>query len=189
MLANKSKGPQKIARMSDEAVKAKTGKIWAEWFKILDAAGAKKLDHKGIVAILSQQHGLRSWWQQMVTVGYEQERGLREVHQKAEGWSVSASKTVTAPVMTLYDAWLDQKTRDRWLPRAAFQIRKATPGKSVRITWTDKKTSVEVNFYPKANNKSQVAVQHDKLADAKALVQMKSYWSKALGQLKSVIEA
>ena len=28
-------------RMSDEAVKAKTGKVWKEWFAILDLAGAK----------------------------------------------------------------------------------------------------------------------------------------------------
>jgi hypothetical protein len=28
--------------MSDDAVKAKTGKVWSEWFRILDAAGAKR---------------------------------------------------------------------------------------------------------------------------------------------------
>ncbi len=32
-------------RMSDAAVQAKTGKNWRQWFEILDAAGARKMDH------------------------------------------------------------------------------------------------------------------------------------------------
>ena len=39
MKNEKTKGP----RMSDEAVKAKTGKSWKEWFALLDKAGAKKM--------------------------------------------------------------------------------------------------------------------------------------------------
>ncbi len=34
------------ARMSDAAVKAKTGKDWQQWFAILDRAGAMKMSHK-----------------------------------------------------------------------------------------------------------------------------------------------
>ncbi len=184
-----SGGTKKVARMSDEAVKAKTGKTWAEWFKILDAAGAKKLDHKGIVAILSEQHGVGPWWRQMVTVGYEQERGLRELHQNARGFSASVSKTMAVPVMNLFNAWNDKKARERWLPKSDFEIRKATPGKSMRITWVDKKTKVEVNFYPKGKDKTQVAVQHDKLADAKAVARMKSFWGKALASLQETLGA
>lgn len=37
------KAKQGVApRTSDEAVKAKTGRMWAEWFKMLDAAGEAK---------------------------------------------------------------------------------------------------------------------------------------------------
>ena len=59
-----TKGP----RMSDEAVKAKTGKTWKEWFAILDKAGATKLTHQEIVKLLNTNHGVGPWWQQMVTV-------------------------------------------------------------------------------------------------------------------------
>jgi hypothetical protein len=38
---------QAAPRMSDEAVKAKTGKTWKEWFAILDKAGASELSHQG----------------------------------------------------------------------------------------------------------------------------------------------
>ncbi len=185
----KSGGTKKVARMSDEAVRSKTGKTWAEWFKILDAAGAKKLDHKSIVAILSEQHGIGSWWRQMVTVGYEREHGLRQVHQNARGFSASASKTMAAPVMKLFNAWNDKKVRQRWLPKSDFEIRKATPGKSMRITWVDKNTNVDVGFFPKGKDKSQVAVQHDKLADSKAVARMKLFWGKALERLQKTLGA
>ena len=72
--------------ISDDAVKAKTGKIWREWFSLLDKAGARTLDHKGIVAILSEQYSVGPWWQQMVTVEYERARGLREKHETAAGF-------------------------------------------------------------------------------------------------------
>ena len=69
-------------RMSDEAVKAKTGKNWKEWFAILDRSGANKMGHQEIVKCLNTKHDIGPWWQQMVTVTYEQARGLREKHQK-----------------------------------------------------------------------------------------------------------
>jgi len=80
--------------MSDAAVKAKTGKDWAAWFKLLDAAGARSLEHRAIVTLLSKTHGVPGWWRQMVAVEYERARGLRQVHQKSDGFSVSASKTL-----------------------------------------------------------------------------------------------
>lgn len=48
-----AKGP----RMSDEAVKAKTGKTWKEWFTILDKAGATKMTHQEIVKLLNTNQG------------------------------------------------------------------------------------------------------------------------------------
>ncbi len=91
----------------------------------------------------------------MVTVTYEQQRGLREVHQKSDGYAASVSKTIDAPVSDLYEAWNDAKQRARWL-KSKITIRKATPNKSMRITWPKDVTSVEVNFYPKSGNKSRL---------------------------------
>src|SRR5712691_3473985 len=170
-------------RMSDAAVKAKTGKTWAEWFKILDKAGGTKMGHQEIVAVLSQQHDVGPWWQQMVTVTYEQARGLRAKYETPAGYQISVSRTVAASISKVYKAWRDEKTRKLWLP-ASIIIRKATTNKSMRITWTDGKTIVEGGFYAKGIGKSQVAVQHNKLPDAKAAARMKTYWVTALDRLK-----
>jgi hypothetical protein len=72
------KKPKEAKRMSDDAVKERTGKVWAEWFKILDKVDAKKWLHQEIAAYLYEKHKVSEWWSQMVSVGYEHERGLRE---------------------------------------------------------------------------------------------------------------
>ena len=102
------KKPKVAQRLSDDAVKERTGKIWADWFKILDKAGAKKWPHKEIAAYLLEKHKVGGWWSQMVAVGYEHERGLREKFQKCDGeFSASSSRTLAVPVAKLYTAWTD----------------------------------------------------------------------------------
>jgi hypothetical protein len=177
------------ARMSDEAVQATTGKTWQEWFKILDAAGAKKMSHKAIVAFLNQKYDVSTWWKQMVTVTYEQARGMREKHEKPGGDEVSASKTIAVPVATLFKAWQHERLRARWLPEQGISIRKATPGKSMRITWVNGASSVSVNFYKKGKDKTQVTVQHDKLANASEAKRMKAYWQEKVAKLQELLES
>jgi hypothetical protein len=102
-------------RRSDEAVKAKTGKVWAEWLPILDKAGAKKLSHQEIWAYLKEKEQVVPWWSQMVAVEYERERGLRDRHQRCTGeYSASASRTMAAPMGAIYRVWTDDKVRRRW---------------------------------------------------------------------------
>ncbi len=172
--------------MSDHAVKAKTGKVWSEWFSLLDKTGAKKMTHQQIVAVLGGKYGIGSWWRQMVTVAYERARGLREKYQTAHGYQVGRSKTLALPLAKLYQAWHDKKLRSKWLNDPDFIVRKATTGKSIRITWVDGVTHVEVNFYAKGNGKSQVALQHTKLPDARSVARMKAYWGKALDRLATI---
>ncbi len=176
-------------RIGDDALAARTGKRWREWFKILDEAGAKKMDHKAIVAVLSKRYGPeRGWWWQMITVGYEQERGRRRAHEKPEGFEVSSSKTIAASLASLYRAWTDAKLRKRWLAGAAFSISKATPKKSVHIVWGRGPGRVEVMFYPRGAEKNQVTVQHGRLPTSAAAQRMQSYWKQRLEQLRGVLE-
>lgn len=174
--------------IGDAAVRAKTGKGWDEWFAVLDAAGGREMDHRQMVAYLSGQHGVPGWWCQMVTVAYEQERGKRARHQAADGYQVSGNKTVAAPVAALYGAWEDPQIRRRWLPDPDFTIRKATPCKSMRITWVDGRTNVDVNFYARGGAKSQVSLQHSKLANADEVERVRAYWREALDRLKAGLE-
>ena len=180
--------PAKGPRMSDEAVKAKTGKNWKEWFAILDKAGATTLTHQEIVKLLNTNHGVGPWWQQMVTVTYEQQRGLRAPHEKPEGYQITVSRTVAVPLAKLYKAFATAKKRAQWLAEEGLVVRTATANKSMRVTWKDGKTSLEIGFYARSVDKSQVAVQHSKLADAKSAAKMKTYWGQALDRLRALLE-
>lgn len=175
-------------RMSDAAVQAKTGKTWKQWFAILDKAGAKKMTHQEIVKYLHTKQGVGPWWQQMVTVTYEEARGLRERHQKPAGFQISVSRTVNVPIGKLYRAFANDKARNAWLAEDGLAVRTATANKSMRVTWNDVKTSLEISFVAKGEDKSQVVVQHGKLPNAKASTTMKTYWGKALDRLRASLE-
>jgi hypothetical protein len=185
----KKSANQKTAGVSNNAVLKSTGKTWDQWFKLLDKAKAATMNHKQIAARLNERHGeIGSWWVQMVTVAYEQARGLRQKHQKPGGFEISGSKTINVPVSRLYSAWKDARTRRRWLPDHDITIRKANENKSMRITWSDGATSVSLNFYPKGDEKSQVSLQHGKLKNAAEAEAKKAFWKKRLEVLKKTLE-
>ena len=175
--------------ISDDAVQAKTGRVWVEWFTLLDTEGASDLTHREIAIWLRERHGLSSWWSQMVTVAYEQARGRRELHQTARGYQVGVSKTVPVPVDTLFTAWDDEASRQRWLGDETVTIRRATRPKSMRITWSDGQTNVDVSFWDKGPAKSTVQVQHSKLADRKDVEAKRTFWRAALARLADEIES
>jgi uncharacterized protein YndB with AHSA1/START domain len=178
----------RLAGVGSEAVLKATGRAWDEWLKLLDRAGAKALPHKDIALMLSRKFLVPDWWSQMVTVGYEQARGLRAVNQKSDGFAATASRTVATPLGKLYNAWNDPQIRARWLLDAPVVVRKCTDGKSIRMTWTAGNSSVDVGFYPKGDEKSMVAVQHGKLTKATDMKRQKAFWSEALDRLKALLE-
>ena len=188
-MATGTKAATKRARMSDEAVKAKTGKAWKEWFAILDRAGAAKMTHQEIATHLHTKHAVPPWWTQMVTVTYEQERGLRDKHQRPDGFQISVSRTVNAPLTKLYKSVADDKNRGTWLKEKGLVVRKATPNKTMRVTWSDGKQNLEFYFYRRDEKKSQIVAQHSKIPDAKTAAKLKTYWSEALDRLRQSLEA
>lgn len=169
-------------------MRAKTGKGWAEWFALLDKAEAAKWSHKDI-AIHLHQCDCPDWWAQMVTVGYEQARGLRVKHQTADGFSASASKTIDASLAALFAAGTDARRRKSWLPEAsAFEVKRVTDGKSMRLLRAGDSSSIEVRFYAKADAKSQITIEQNKLASAEDVARVKAFWAAVLGKLKELLE-
>jgi hypothetical protein len=175
------------AGMSDTSVQAKTGKTWAEWVAVLDAAGAATMVHRDIAEYLHDREGVADWWSQMVTVGYERIRGLREAGQRRDGaYEVNKSKTFSVPVATLYRAFADARVRARWLPRVALTVRTATQAKSMRITWPDG-SNLQLYFLTKDTGRSAVAVQHGKLASRDDADRMRAFWTDRLQALDAVL--
>lgn len=175
-----------VAGMSDASVSKRTGRTWAQWVAVLDRAGAAEKPHREIAEYLSSL-GTPGWWSQMVTVGYERIRGLRDRGQRrGGGYEASKSRTFNVPVSTLFNAFASARQRRRWLP-VKIAVHSATPQKRMRMTWEDD-TVVVLEFMSKGTTKSAVAVGHQKLPDKSAAEAMKRAWSEhfdRLGQLLS----
>lgn len=178
----------RIAGVGNEAVLKATGRAWEEWLKVLDRAGAKSMEHKEIALMLSRKFSVPDWWSQMVSVGYEQARGLRKPGQKADGFSATATRTVGIPVKGLFSAWSEPRSRMRWLPDAPLEVRRSTDCKSMRMTWTTGGTNVDVHFAAKGPERSTVAVEHARLPNPAAAKRQKAYWGSALDRLKAILE-
>ena len=175
----------KSAGMSDASVRKATGRDWSEWVRVLDAAGAAQKPHREIARHLASL-GLPSWWSQMVTVGYERIRGLRERGQRRGGaYRASKSRTFPVGVERLFHAFASAAMRRRWLP-VKLSVRAQTPHKRMRVVWQDG-TVVLAGFVSKGAAKSSVAVEHQGLSGRSAMDAMKKTWSEALDRLAELL--
>ena len=181
-----TKGP--ALTVSDEVIRRRTGRGWEEWFEILDDSGAIAKPHREIARWLQSEHGIDGWSAQSVTVSYERARGRRAVGEHADGFAITASKTVAVPVERLFDAFLDASLRERWLPEGKLRERTATRPKSARFDWDDDETRVIVGFEAKGDAKSVVDLEHARLPDAAEAEQMKAFWRDRVATLKEVLE-
>lgn len=170
----------------DDAVRAKTGRDWSGWCAVLDGEGAAAMSHPEIVAIVRDKYDGGSWWSQMVTVGYERLRGLRQERQGRDGnYAASASKTIPAGAAIAHEFFTDAAKRGRWLD-VDVAIRTQRKPASVRMTWPDN-SIVAVWITEKGADKCSVAIDHGKLTDTESVEASKSYWRDALSRLADAV--
>ncbi|MGZ8797442.1 MAG: SRPBCC family protein [Thermoanaerobaculia bacterium] len=173
------------AGMSDASVKKQTGRDWPEWVRVLDAAKSSEKPHREIAQYVSSL-GTPDWWSQMVTVGYERIRGLRDRGQRrGGGYETTKSRTFAVPVSKLFDAFAKPRLRARWLP-GKITIRTATPQKTMRMNMEDG-TLVAIGFTSKGDRKSAVAIQHGKFPDKSTADKIKAWWAERFDALSEIL--
>ena len=189
--AEEAKGTAKpVLATSDEAIQRRTGRGWEEWFDLLDEWGAPDRTHRETarwVADLQEIEPL-AWNAQAVVSSYERARGLRAVGEHPEGFAVTVSRTIAVPAGRLYEAFVEESVRERWLPGARMRERTATKPKSARFDWSDGTSRVNVTFLEKGEAKSTVALEHSRLADCEDRERMKAWWRERLTALRSGLE-
>jgi len=176
----------------DAAVRAATGKDWGEWLTLLDAAGAaaQKLDHARMWELVMQSlPDSAAWWGQMVAVGYERARGIREKHESSTGkFQATLSKTFEVPLFAAFAAWADSALRENWLDAPGLDFTKLNAGRNIRARWPDG-SMLDIRFNETGSGKCQIVVDTMKLADADAVQKAKAFWQsqfEKLGQYLSV---
>jgi hypothetical protein len=121
---------------SDAAIRERTGHGWEEWFDFLDEWGGTQRPHREIARRVAEELGgidSLAWNAQAVAVSYERARGVRVVGRRADGFTATVSKTMAVPVERLYDAFVDEALRARWLPDGDLRERTATRPRSARF--------------------------------------------------------
>jgi len=187
--APKEKGALRLST-SDERIRERTGHGWEEWFALLDEWGAPDRSHREIARWVAARLQIQplAWNAQAITASYELTRGLREVGEKADGFAITASRTVAVPVERLYDAFVVKRQRERWLPERRLSERTTTRPRSARFDWGDDGTRLHLTFLAKDASKSTVALEHRRLRDAAEAERTKAYWRARLVALKELLE-
>jgi len=168
---------------SDDKIVAATGRGWTTWFALLDRWGGRERQRTDIVAYLKNDLGSPPWWTQAIATGYQRTRGTRAKHQQADGFTIYASKTIRVPVDTLFEAFVDDESRRRWLTDGAMSNRSSQRGKVARFDWAGDGSRVMVTFDAKGADRSTAYVAHERLPDAAAGEAAKVAWKARLGVL------
>ena len=172
----------------DDALRAATGRDWNEWIALLDASGAAKqaFDHQRIWDLAMQSlPETAGWWGQMVSVGYERARGLREKHESCNGeFQATLSKTLPVPLFAAFAAWADESLRGEWLDAPALSFTKLNAGKNIRARWPDG-ALLDIRFNATGPDKCQIVVDTMKLNDSEAVRQAKAFWQAQFERLQA----
>ncbi|HVL98922.1 MAG TPA: SRPBCC domain-containing protein [Egibacteraceae bacterium] len=199
-----------MGRISSGAVRAATGRGWAEWLEELDAAGAGAWDHRQIVAHLERQAPTvtSGWWRQSIAVAYEQARGKRVVGETADaGFQVGVQRSVGAPAAEVWelitgrpDLWLGAGASIEFVegahyevpagdghPRVSGEVRVVKPGNRLRITWQPEAwaapATLQLTLTTAPSGRTAVSAHLEKLPDAAAREAMRARWRAALERI------
>ncbi|MBB5640063.1 hypothetical protein [Cryobacterium roopkundense] len=157
--------------MSDAALGAATGRGWAQWFDLLDAAGGAGWTHQKIAKWLAETHAVPAWWCQSVAVGFEQARGMRVPGQRADGsFEVGASKTIPLTQRLALDAVVRVVTAGLGVP----PVSEGREAKFITARWTlPGRQSVLARANPTSAGGTSVTLTHERLPDAVAVAPAK----------------
>src|SRR4051812_33967045 len=103
--------------ISDKLSIEKTGYDLEHWFGVLDKKNARTKTHAQIfseVANIKALASLGEWNQNLLTTTYEWKRGIKGRGEKKDGYEISVSKTIAAPLSVLYDSLVSKTKRNKW---------------------------------------------------------------------------
>ena len=167
------------------------------------------MTHKQIVGLVAVDGGLSNgWWQQMVTVGYEQARGLRKVGQTADaGYQIGVQKTLPIPHEPAWDLLVVGPGREVWLGETqpldlrkgqeyvtsngvSGEIRSVAPGQRLRLTWSHpdlaRPSTVQLMLIA-SGEKTSVRFHQEKLSSQDEREQMRRHWREVLRRLQELV--
>ena len=202
-----------VAGVGSTAVSKATGYDWDHWFDHLDTEGATDFEHREIVSLLEAAGVESGWWQQQIAVGYEQERGLREVGETADaGFQVGCQRTLPVAKADLWawllspagvETWLGEGVEFEGRPGETYsttdsirgEVRTRSDEQRLRLTWQPpgwKKPSTlqfTVSCPRNTADRTTLRIHHEHLADPATREAMRTRWQAVLAAIESQVES
>ncbi len=174
-----------VGGASDNKTLEATGRRSADWYGMLDAAGARDWPHKQIAEHLVAAHGVDGWWAQSITVGYEQATGRRRPGQQQDGtFTVSVSRRIPGDGPSVYARVVPHLREALGEPMSA-RPEAANPG----ATWAPEPAAggarerLLLSVRPTAGKPATVSLTWSGMADDHALSTVKGRLTKLLDTL------
>lgn len=194
--------------LSDDNVRAATGKSWDDWFRALDKFGGPSKGRKALSEFLAKKNGMDAWWSTTVTVEYEKARQAHEKDGRPKGYNICVTKAIKARPADVFAAFSDPRKLAQWFgagTKLEFreggkfedanghcgEYKKINPGKALRFTWEGKRHTpgevVEVKLQL-SGAKCSVILTHDRMQTRDVADGMRAAWGRALEQLQAQLE-
>jgi uncharacterized protein YndB with AHSA1/START domain len=190
--------------VDDATCKAKTGRTFEEWSKLLAGRGEGRRD---AINWLYEEMGKDPWWPTTVWVEHERLRGI--VQKKdglGEGYNICVTKTLPASIEAVYRAFTDPAAAG-WLGVQEAAVEGAVysdeagnrgswlrlrPGKDVRLAWqtvgVPHPTQVDVAFADKGKGKTGITLMHQRIQTRAEADGLREAWSAGFERLKAHFE-
>lgn len=195
---------------TDAAAKSATGKPLSAWYAELDALGGVSAGRRELVNHVYAATDKDEWWATTIVVEYEKARGAAEKDGRPKGYSICSTKTITAPLATVFAAFGDAKSLDAWLgpdSKVAFTdggalsngdgnratFTRIRTDKDLRLDWQAEGlapgTQVEVLFADKGKGKTGITLNHTRIQSRRDADALRAGWASALDALKTHLES
>jgi hypothetical protein len=155
------------------AIEKATVRGFEEWCRDLDDAGARRMRHKEIVALVQSLAPVSGWWAQAVAVAYEQATGKRAPGQAEDGhFTASAARMLAGGPEAVFAAWMEivanrGELGGRRMARPASISRTAK-----RLYWRcrfEDGSRLTLAIEPRPGGRAQASFEHARLATAAEL--------------------
>jgi uncharacterized protein YndB with AHSA1/START domain len=194
--------------LADADVKAATGQVWRDWYRILDDAGGPDAGRRAVTDRLMKDHGLEAWWAQTIAVEYERAKALHEKDGRPKGYSICVTKTIATTPERVFNAFGDPDVMRTWFGDATTDFKeggsfstkdgnrgkytKVARPKTLRFVWDDDDpaaaSTVELKLMPNGK-KVGLVLNHERIQTRAHADGLRAAWVAAIEKLKQALEA
>jgi len=195
--------------VDDAECKKATGKTLKEWFAFLDGIDGLKIGRRESVRQMYSESTKDVWWPTTIYVEYERHNGIVKKDGLNEGYSICATKTISAPVERTYSVWTDPHSFAEFFGDDGKQavaeggkiecksgcsgvFTRVRPNKDLRFQWEHPGCTapmvVDVQFQD-ANGKTLMNVMTSRIQTRGEADGLRAAWGEALNRLKKLAES